>query len=48
MGPQRLLYRAVIRQFETGSEGNLFMDVPVHLSMQEIIAIANDRMVWKI
>ena len=47
MGPQRMLYRAAIRQHELGSEGNLFMDVPHYLSLPEIIAMAQDRNEWK-
>ena len=47
MGPHRMLYRAAIRQHEIGSEGNLFMDVPCHLPLQDIVAIAQDREEWK-
>ena len=47
MDQQRLLHRAAIRQHEIGSEGNLFMDVPVHLTLEETIAAAQDRKKWK-
>ena len=47
MGPSRMLYRAAIQQCAIGSEGNLFMDVPPHLTIEEIVTLAQDRNVWK-
>ena len=47
MGPKRMLFRSAIRQHEMGQEGNLFMDVPHHLSITQTIALAQDRNEWK-
>ena len=47
MGPERMLHQAALQQFKNGSAGNLFMDVPAHLSLDRIKTIAQDRAMWK-
>ena len=47
MGPSRMLYRTAIQQYKLGSEGNLFMDVPPHFTLEETIELAQDRTEWK-
>ena len=43
----RILRLATIRQHQMKNEGNLFMDVPHYLSLDDIIEQAQDRRAWK-
>ena len=47
LGPSRILFRTTIQLFHSGDEGNLWMDVPSHLALEQLIAIASDRPEWK-
>ena len=43
----RLVKIAVEQQFELGLLGNMFHDIPSHLSLQQIKNAASDRSLWK-
>ena len=47
MPGDRLLKLATKVQYEQQSKGSLFMDVPPHLSYDQIVSLAQDRKVWK-
>ena len=43
----RLIKLAVAQQYEQGLPGNMFYDVPPHLSFEQIQTAASDRVLWK-
>ena len=43
----RLLFQAVEQQHLMQDPGNLFMDTPNHVSLVDLIALANDKTYWK-
>ena len=47
MGDTRLVKLATCVQYERGSKGGLFMDLPAHLSYAEIQQLAGCRKTWK-
>ena len=47
MQQDRMVRRAAIAQFHRGNPGNLFMDIPANMQLDEIIAAAEDRDTWK-
>ena len=47
MEGDRLVKHAVARQHSIGLPGNMFYDVPPHLSFEQIEAAASDRKLWK-
>ena len=47
MDQHRLVRRAALAQFKQGNNyGNLFMDVPVDMTLQQLIVTAGDRPAW--
>ena len=47
MEGNRLVKHAVARQHSIGLPGNMFYDVPPHLSFKQVEAAASDRKLWK-
>ena len=43
----RLLHQAVVCQYEWGEDGDLFMDVPPHENLNDLIEMAEDKSFWK-
>ena len=34
-------------EYEMQNDGNMFMDVPHHENLEDLIALANDKVFWK-
>ena len=43
----RLLFRAIEQQHVMKDPGNLFMDTPNHVSLEDMIVLASDKTYWK-
>ena len=43
----RLLFKTIQQQHVMKDPGNLFMDTPNHLSLEDLIVLANDKTYWK-
>ena len=43
----RLLYQAIVTQYEMGKKGNLLMDAPPHSSIQHLTTLAQDKALWR-
>ena len=46
-GPERITYQAVKEQRRLGLTGNLMMDTPSHVTLEELAANDKDRVLWK-
>ena len=46
-GPERITYQAVCEQHNMDLPGNLTMDAPPHSTIEELVAKARDRGLWK-
>ena len=46
-GPERITYQAVKEQRRLGLSGNLLMNSPPHVTLEELAAKVKDRGLWK-
>ena len=45
--PTKLLFATVVHQYHNRSSGDLFMDVPNHGNLDDLIYLASDKIFWK-
>ena len=43
----RILFKAIEQQHVAQDPGNLFMDTPNHVSLEDMIVLAKDKTYWK-
>ena len=46
-GPERITYQVVEEQRRLGLRGNLLMDVPPHVTLEELATKVRDRGLWR-
>ena len=45
--PNRMVFKAVEMQASMNMEGSILMDPPQHANMQDLVALAKDKVYWR-